>query len=121
MTRGRARIHLDASRAGDPLRRARCGWLDVDTETDATKVTCKSCLARVAASRLEAAPRGRATTADLTSEIKAAFQATLAPTASISPRITPALWAELLQDRGAALWGVRVVPVGARGAALGGR
>jgi len=93
MTRGRARIHLDASRAGDPLRRARCGWLDVDTETDATKVTCKSCLARVAASRLEAAPRGRAATADLTKEIKAAFQATLAPTASISPRITPALWA----------------------------
>jgi len=97
MTRGRARIHLDASTPGQP-RRAMCGWIEVDTETDASKVTCKSCLSRIASKRaLPKTDRVRGAAAlsaeDVQRQLAEAFRATLAPTASAPPRITVQSWA----------------------------
>lgn len=98
MTRGRARVHLDASTAGQPLRRALCGWLDVDTETEVSLVTCKACLARLAANRAAATGEQRAgktaiSKLDVEHELVQAFEATLAPCAGPPPLLTPALWA----------------------------
>ncbi len=98
MTRGKARTHLDASTSGQPLRRARCGWLNVDTETDATLVSCKTCLSLLAAKR-QGPPAGRKSgksepaRAEVAAELASAFAATLAPNAGPPPRLTAALWA----------------------------
>lgn len=80
MTRGRARIHLDASEPGKP-RRALCGWAFVDTTGDVSHVTCKACLSVL--------QRGRAR-----SELRLdqQTQALLAPKAGPPPRLTPQLW-----------------------------
>lgn len=94
MTRGRERVHLDASQPGQPLRRALCGWLDVDTETDLSKVSCKICLTRSRSAARALAPRERPVSGDeLGREVAAALRATATPTAPAPPRMTPALWA----------------------------
>lgn len=92
-------MHLDASEP-DQRRRARCGWSFVDVETDISKVTCKVCLEMFRAGRTSAVARcGRqagpssVAGADLSTELAAAFSATLAPTAGPPPRVTPQLWA----------------------------
>lgn len=87
------RVHLDATRPGDPLRAALCGQLGVSTETDMSRVTCRSCLMRVAGKRKAAARRERApTVAELQQELIDGLRATCAPTAAATPAITPALW-----------------------------
>jgi hypothetical protein len=99
VTRGRARIHLDAGgRAPGDLRRAFCGWLDVDVATDVSTVDCKSCMARLASKRTGVATsRGSyvstSNSSDVQAALAAAFRATLAPTASAPPRMTAPLWA----------------------------
>lgn len=98
MTRGKARIHLDASTPGQPLRRALCGWLDVTTESDISKVDCKACLSRLAAQRQgptagRKAGKSEPARADVAAELASAFAATLAPNAGPPPRLTAALWA----------------------------
>lgn len=98
MTRGRARIHLDATQAGNVLRKAACGWAGVDVESDVSKVTCKSCLALVAFKRSDRSTSRVAgvrtpSTSEVQAELAAAFRATLAPTAPAPPRMTAALWA----------------------------
>jgi hypothetical protein len=80
VTRGRPRIHLDASEPGRP-RRALCGWLYVDTTADVSSVTCKACLT--------ALQRGRPRAENPDVQLIAA----LAPTAGPPPRLTPQLWA----------------------------
>jgi hypothetical protein len=98
VTRGRARIHLDATQPGNVLRKAACGWAGVDVENDISKVTCKSCLAFVASKRSAGSTPRRAggqpvSSSDVQAELAAAFRATLAPCAPAPPAITPALWA----------------------------
>lgn len=94
MTRGRARTHLLAP--GPDVRRAFCGWIEVDCESDVSRVTCKACLARLAADRKatkseRAAPVG-ATRSEVVGAVVEALAATLAPRAAASPRVTPQLW-----------------------------
>lgn len=80
MTRGRARIHLDASEPGKP-RRALCGWSFVDTSTDVSLVTCKACL--------QVLQRGRSRSERALDQ---QAQEILAPKAGPPPRLTPQLW-----------------------------
>ena len=80
VTRGRARIHLDASEPGKP-RRALCGWAFVDTTTDLSRVSCKACLSVM--------QRGRAAPER---DLDRQAQALLAPKAGPPPRLTPQLW-----------------------------
>lgn len=87
MTRGRARIHLDASEPGKP-RRALCGWTFVDTATDLTAVTCKACLSCL--------QRGRARSAK---SVDHELSALLVPKAGPPPKFTPQLWATICRDR----------------------
>jgi hypothetical protein len=98
MTRGRARIHLDATQPGNVLRKASCGWAGVSVDSDISKVTCKSCLTMVASKRANVGTSrvsGVHTSkdADVQAELAAAFRATLAPCAAAPPRMTAALWA----------------------------
>lgn len=41
----RARVHIDDTQAGQPMRVALCGWLSVETTESIDLVTCRSCLA----------------------------------------------------------------------------
>jgi hypothetical protein len=95
MTRGRARVHLNSDK-GLP-HTARCGWQWVDMTSDVSIVTCKSCLTALAMARTGATPRSSgkrpASAEDVQAGLRAAFMATLAPTAPAPPRVTAALWA----------------------------
>lgn len=81
MTRGRKRVHYDATGPGAVLRAGLCGWLDVDTETDVSRVTCMSCLTKLRGAR------------NIVVEAVAEAVATLEPTAPAPPQLTPPLWA----------------------------
>jgi hypothetical protein len=90
MTRGRARIHFDATRPGDRVRRAMCGWLAVDMDTDVSRVTCKVCLTHFASGRRDAVERK---TKPLEDALRVELAQIMAPKADAPPRLTPALWA----------------------------
>jgi hypothetical protein len=86
MTRGRARVHLDATKTGDAVRRAACGWLAVDTEVDPSLVTCKECPGKLG--------KKRALTArELLTEIFDAAHLQLVPKAGPPPRVNAPIWA----------------------------
>lgn len=95
MTKRRT-IHLDATKAGAVLRTAQCGWLDVDTTTDITAVTCGSCRQHLRTGAKPATARSRITgtigSSELNAELLQAVAAVLQPKAGPPPRLTPALW-----------------------------
>lgn len=67
--------------ASDRPQTSRCGWMHVDVEVDLSKVTCKACLRMLTSSSSDAA------------SAVAEVLASLTPTASPPPRLTPATWA----------------------------
>lgn len=90
------KVHMDNSVAGGRIRRALCGWLDVDTVTDPTAVTCAECKRMMRRASEPAAPRTRPV--QLGKENAGAVLAEtlgslLGLTAGPPPVLTPALWA----------------------------
>lgn len=75
-------VHMDASKPGQVLRWGLCGFSG-DTETDVTKVTCKSCRKRFSTGA--GAAKGRARRAKSVDELAQL----LAPKAPFPPRMTP--------------------------------
>jgi hypothetical protein len=99
MTRPK-RIHSDASKAGDRVRTARCGWIAVDTETDVTKVTCEMCKRALRGECFKPSKKAKKVTGgELNAEVAKAFARLLAPIAGPPPRLTPGLWASVCRER----------------------
>lgn len=89
-------VHLDASRPGQPLRTALCGYLGVTTETDLTRVTCTLCRRALAGRAKPGAPRkgstGAPTQAEMAAGLAEALRPMGVPQAGPPPRLTAPMW-----------------------------
>lgn len=98
MSKREHRVHVDATRTPGDLHTSLCGFVGVATTSDASRATCRACLARLrAGSRapasrrvLTGAPHERTLLAELHLAISEA--PSLAPSAGPPPRISPEIW-----------------------------
>lgn len=98
MSKREHRMHLDATRAAGDLHTSLCGFVGVQTTSDASRATCRACLARLRrgarapASRrvLTGAPHEAALLTEL--HLAVAEAPSLAPSAGPPPRLSPAVW-----------------------------
>lgn len=91
----KGKVHLDARKAGDPLRMGVCGMMDAETTGDASRVTCKLCLASIrGANRERSGGRSTDRSAPSAEELPKALEAFLLAKAPAPPRLTVQLWAQ---------------------------
>ena len=95
-----AKVHMDATRTAAPVRSSLCGMTAVETTHDASRATCKMCLARLRGEK----PASRGATrpsfmdpvslaGELHIELGLGAPTDLSPRAPAPPVFTPGLWA----------------------------
>ena len=84
-----ARMHMDNTQDGAPLRMALCGWPTNSTALHVDQVDCKSCLTLLR----RMARREAASDDGSRSRLAAAFAASSIPSASQPPVLTASVWA----------------------------